>query len=339
MSVSGFHLDSIVDILKTIAEPTRLRILKLLADGDLTVSELTGILGQSQPRVSRHLKLMLESRLIKRQQEGSWALFRLSRDAASDFLVQELLKRIDNSDETIRRDAERLEEVKVRRREKASSYFSENAASWDEIRSHHVADKLVEEALVALIGDKPVRYMLDLGTGTGRLLELFSGLYQYGIGIDANREMLNVARANLDAAGVRNAEVRLGDVYNLPIVRNGFDLVTIHQVLHYLDDPAAAIRQAARALRPGGRLVIVDFAPHNLEFLREEHAHQRLGFLDADMETWFEAAELNPEGSRALAAGKVDPGQLTVKIWVARDPRVEIAEQDQSTQSPLEYVA
>lgn len=338
MSASGFHLDTIVDVLKTIAEPTRLRILKLLSEGDLTVSELTGILGQSQPRVSRHLKLMLDTRLIKRQQEGSWALFRLSRDAASDFLVRELLGRIDAADETIRRDAERLGEVKERRREKASSYFSTNAVSWDEIRTHHVADQLVEEALLAVVGEKPVRYMLDLGTGTGRMLELFSGIYQYGIGIDSNREMLNVARANLDQAGVRDAEVRLGDVYNLPIVRNGFDLVTIHQVLHYLDDPAAAIREAARALRPGGRLVIVDFAPHNLDFLREEHAHQRLGFADSDMEAWFEAAELAPADSRALAAGKVDSGQLTVKIWVARDSRIEIAE-DESTQSPLEYVA
>jgi DNA-binding transcriptional ArsR family regulator len=227
-----------------------LRILKLLSETDLTVSELTGVLGQSQPRVSRHLKLMLDARLIKRQQEGSWALFRLSRDAASDVLVQELLTRIDSGDETIRRDAERLEDVKERRRDKASSYFSKNAASWDEIRSHHVADELVEEALIALVGDKPVRYMLDLGTGTGRILELFSGLYQYGIGVDSNREMLNVARANLDAAGVRNAEVRLGDVYNLPIARNGFDLVTIHQVLHYLDDPAAAFARRRGRFAP-----------------------------------------------------------------------------------------
>lgn len=339
MTTQAFHLETIVDILKTIAEPTRLRILRLLADADLTVSELTGILGQSQPRVSRHLKLMLDARLIRRQQEGSWALFRLSRDPVGDGLVQQLLERIDETDETLRRDAERLEEVKETRRRKASTYFSENAASWDEIRSHHVADDVVEQALVGLVGDKPVRFMLDLGTGTGRVLELFSDVYQYGVGVDSNREMLNVARANLDAAGVRNAEVRLGDVYNLPVARNGFDLVTIHQVLHYLDDPASAIRQAARALRPGGRLVIVDFAPHHLDFLRDEHAHQRLGFEDGDMQRWFAEAELEPGASKALAAGKSVADSLTVKIWVARDRRIEVAGENETSQSPLEYVA
>lgn len=339
MSFSGFSLDALVEVLKTIAEPTRLRILNLLSDGDLTVSELTAILGQSQPRVSRHLKLMLDAKLIRRQQEGSWALFRLSRDAEGDVLVQELLGRIDNLDETIRRDSERLADVKTRRRDKASAYFSNNASSWDEIRSLHVSDKDVEEALLSLIGDKPVRFMLDLGTGTGRLLELFSGLYQHGIGIDANREMLNVARSNLDQAGVRNAEVRLGDVYNLPVARNGFDLVTIHQVLHYLDDPSEAIRQAARALRPGGRLVIVDFAPHHLDFLRDEHAHQRLGFSDQDVAAWVKEAGLALSASTELAAGKNEAGKLTVKIWVARDERIEIADEDENGGSTLEFVA
>jgi ArsR family transcriptional regulator len=339
MNDPAYDLDTIVEVLKTIAEPTRLRILNLLAGGDLTVSELTAILGQSQPRVSRHLKLMLDSRLIRRQQEGSWALFILSTEASNDTLVQELLTRLDITDETVRRDAERLAEVKSRRQEKAQSYFSTNAASWDTIRALHVADKQVEDALVALVGERPVRYMLDLGTGTGRVLELFSGLYQHGIGIDSNREMLNVARANFDAAGVRNAEVRLGDVYNLPIARNGFDLVTIHQVLHYLDDPAAVIRQAARALRPGGRLFIVDFAPHHLDFLRDEHAHQRLGFADEDIQRWFAESELDFTASKALAVGKHNADKLTVKIWAAADRRIELADDDKPTQSPLEYVA
>lgn len=340
MSEPGFNLDTIVDLLKTIAEPSRLRILNLLSEGDLSVSELTSILGQSQPRVSRHLKLLLDARLIRRQQEGSWALFRLSRDEAGNRLVQELLNRIDTSDETIRRDAERLADVKEKRRELASAYFSANAASWDKIRSLHVSDKQVEEALLRIVGDKPVRYMLDLGTGTGRMLELFSDIYQHGIGIDSNREMLHVARANLDAAGVRDAEVRLGDVYNLPVARDGFDLVIVHQVLHYLDQPATAIRQAARCLRPGGRLIVVDFARHDLDFLREEHAHQRLGFEDGDMESWFREAELEPVDSEALDAGKRGAaGHLTVRIWLARDPRIEVADDDKPKRSPLESVA
>lgn len=339
MNDSDYTLDTIVDVLKTIAESTRLRILNLLADGDLTVSELTEILGQSQPRVSRHLKLMLDAKLIKRQQEGSWALFRLSRNAAGDVLTQELLGRLDQDDPTIRHDMERLGRVKEKRREKASDYFSKNASSWDEIRTLHVADRKVEDALVALVGAEPVRYMLDLGTGTGRLLEVFSNVYQHGVGIDSNREMLHVARANLDHAGIRSAEVRLGDVYNLPVPRDGFDLVTIHQVLHYLDDPAEAIGQAARALRPGGRLVIVDFAPHGFDFLREEHAHRRLGFSDEDIGGWFAEAELEMIASEALDAGKADGGRLTVKIWMARDPRIEIADDDLNNTSPLEFVA
>ncbi|TCD14341.1 ArsR/SmtB family transcription factor [Oricola cellulosilytica] len=339
MSDSDYTLDTIVDVLKTIAESTRLRILNLLADGDLTVSELTEILGQSQPRVSRHLKLMLDAKLIKRQQEGSWALFRLSRNLTGDLLTQELLERLDQKDPTIRHDLERLARVKAKRREKASDYFSKNASSWDEIRTLHVADRKVEDALVALVGDEPVRYMLDLGTGTGRLLEVFSNIYQHGIGIDSNREMLHVARANLDHAGIRSAEVRLGDVYNLPVPRDGFDLVTVHQVLHYLDDPAEAISQAARALRPGGRLVIVDFAPHGFDFLRDEHAHRRLGFSDEDIGGWFADAELEMIASKALDAGKADGGRLTVKIWMARDPRVEIADDDLNKASPLEFVA
>ncbi|WP_421851935.1 ArsR/SmtB family transcription factor [Oricola sp.] len=339
MSLPGISLDAVVEVLKTIAEPTRLRILNLLADCDLTVSELTAILGQSQPRVSRHLKLMLDSRLIRRRQEGSWALFRLSRDAAGDVLVQELLSRIDKADETVRRDRERLVDVKSKRREKASAYFSKNASSWDEIRSLHVADDTVEKALMSLIGDKPVRYMLDLGTGTGRILELLSGVYQYGIGIDSNREMLNIARSNLDSAGVRNAEVRLGDVYNPPVSRNSFDLVTIHQVLHFLDDPAEVIRQAARTMRPGARLAIVDFAPHALDFLRDEHAHHRLGFSDQDIAAWLAGAELDLSASTELAAGKEGSDRLTVKIWVADDRRIEIADDIADTLSPLETVA
>jgi ArsR family transcriptional regulator len=168
--------------------------------------------------------------------------------------------------------------------------------------------------------------MLDLGTGTGRLLEIFSPLYRRGVGIDMSREMLTVARANLDKAGISNAQVRLGDIFAPPVDRDSFDLITIHQVLHYLDDPAAAIREAARLLRPAGRLVIVDFASHALEFLREEHAHMRLGFSDRQIAEWFTEAGLDLEETQDFEPRGASEAKLTVKLWLGRDRRLLIAD-------------
>lgn len=319
-------LDMMVDTLKAAAESSRMRILVLLSHGDLTVSDLTEILGQSQPRVSRHLKLLLDADLIARYQEGSWAYFRLSdSDTAREF-VQGLTTRIDKADSVVGRDLERLDAVKSRRQARAAEYFSRNAASWDHIRSLHVPDQAVEAALRKLVGSRPFQTMADLGTGTGRLLEIFAPLYRRGIGIDLSREMLSVARANLDRAGVTHAQVRLGDLYAPPVERNSFDLVTMHQVLHYLEKPGAAVAEAARLLRPAGRLIVVDFAAHNHEFLREEHAHLRLGFSDEQMEEWLAEADLELAETRDFAPeAEMDEG-LTVKLWLARDRRLLIAD-------------
>lgn len=327
MSDIRLHLDLMVDVLKAAAEPSRLRILALLARGDLTVSDLTSILGQSQPRVSRHLKLLGEVDLINRYQEGAWAYFRLSESAARGDVARLLLHRLEQTDPLLERDMERLLQVKYQRQERATAYFSANAGSWDEIRQLHIPENAVEEALKRIVGETPFQAMLDVGTGTGRLLELFGPLYVRGVGIDINRDMLTVARANLDRADIGNAQVRQGDVYALPVERDSFDLVTIHQVLHFLDEPQAAIREAARALRPGGRLLIVDFAPHRLEFLREDHAHLRLGFSDEQMHNWLREAGLEPDHIEKLepkSASGTDG--LTVKLWLARDPRQLIAE-------------
>lgn len=323
-------LDTMVDTLKAAAESSRLRILALLSRGDLTVSDLTEILNQSQPRVSRHLKLLLEAGLIGRYQEGSWAYFRLSdSDIERDF-VNGLVSRVHSSDPQVERDLERLAAVKRKRQERAKEYFSENATSWDRIRSLHAPDAAVEAALRRLVGKKPFQTMLDLGTGTGRLLELFSPLYRRGVGIDLSREMLTVARANLDRAGVANAQVRQGDIYAPPVERDAYDLVTIHQVLHYLDDPQLAIREAARLLRPAGRLVIVDFAPHALEFLRDEHAHMRLGFSDRQIAEWFAEAGLELEETENFEPRGGAGARLTVKLWLGRDRRLLIADPAQT---------
>ncbi len=323
---SSISLDLMVDTLKAAAESSRLRILLLLSRGDLTVSDLTQILGQSQPRVSRHLKLLADAGLILRYQEGSWAYFRLSDEGAAREFLNGVLSRIDFADAVVERDLERLDEVKRRRREKAADYFGRNAESWDRIRSLHVPDEAVEEALRDVVGRQPIRSMLDLGTGTGRLLEIFAPLYGRGVGIDLSREMLAVARANLDRAGIGHAQVRLGDLYAPPVERESFDLVTMHQVLHYLEDPGRAIAEAARLLRPSGRLVIVDFAPHALEFLREEHAHVRLGFSDRQIADWLEEAGLEQEATRSFSPKAGPEGGLTVKLWSARDRRLLIAD-------------
>jgi ubiquinone/menaquinone biosynthesis C-methylase UbiE/DNA-binding transcriptional ArsR family regulator len=319
-------LDLLVDTLKAAAESSRLRILVLLSRGDLTVSDLTDILGQSQPRVSRHLKLLLEAGLIGRYQEGSWAFFRLADDDAARDLIQALVSRIDDGDLQIARDLERLSLVKQRRQARAAQYFGENAESWDRIRSLHAPDQAVEAALLAAIGNRPIQSMLDLGTGTGRILEIFAPLYRRAIGIDLSREMLAVARANLERAGIGHAQVRQGDIFAPPVERDHFDLVTIHQVLHYLDETGLAVREAARLLRPAGRLAIVDFAPHALEFLRDQHAHLRLGFADQQIADWFAEAGLELEDVQAFDMQGADEPRLTVKLWLGRDRRLLIAE-------------
>lgn len=321
---SSLSLNKLVDVLKASAEPTRMRLLVLLSSGDLTVSDLTDILGQSQPRISRHLKLLTEAGLIERYQEGAWAWFRLRREGDAARLVRTIIEEASSGDAVISRDQGRLGQVRAARAEKAMAYFSRNAAGWDNLRKLHVGEAEVEKALRELVGDQPVDSLLDLGTGTGRLLQLFESIYRHGMGIDASREMLAVARANLENSGISKASIRLGDIFNLPLESGGFDLVTVHQVLHYLDEPQFAISEAARMLRPGGRLVIVDFAPHGIDALRSEHHHARLGFSHAIMDGWLKAAGLEVVKVRDLKPEKSDEG-LTVTIWLARDRRIEIA--------------
>ena len=306
-------LDEYLAGLRAAAEPTRLRLLALCAEGELTVSELTEILGQSQPRVSRHLKLLVEAGLLDRIREGTWAFYRLTGGGPGTRLGRGLLDMIPGDDATLALDRERLGAVKQARAGRAQAYFRKNAARWNEIRKLYVAETEVEKALIEAMGMDGVGDFLDIGTGTGRILELFGEKVERGVGIDLSREMLALARANLERAGRHNCQVRHGDMYKLPVPSGSFDAVAIHQVLHYADDPAAAIAEAARVLRPGGRLVIVDFAPHDLEFLRRDHAHRRLGFSDDEVKGWCRAAGLVPASTVHLPG---DP--LTVTIWTVR---------------------
>ena len=309
-----------LDALEAAGEITRLRLLALLADAELTVSELMTILGQSQPRISRHLRLLVEAGLVGRRREGAWAFFRLSDEGPAAALVHAVLRRMDQADPVLASDRSRLTEVRRARAEQAQRYFAEHAPDWDRIRSLHIAENIVEAAVRDMVGDKPFHAMLDLGAGTGRMLELLAPLAERAVGVDQSPAMLNVARTNLDRAGLRHVQMRQGDLYSLPVERNGYDLVTIHQVLHYLDDPGRAVREAAHALAPGGRLLIIDFAPHAHEFLREQHAHRRLGFSGEEIAGFMAEAGLVDVMRRDLGPGAGD--KLTVSIWLAHDPRV-----------------
>ena len=309
--------------LKAAGEPTRLRILALLAEAELTVSDLTEILRQSQPRLSRHLRLLTEAGLVDRFREGSWAFFRLGERGGTAELARALIGRLKSDDAIVLRDRERLAAVRTSRAAAAQNYFRRHAAEWDRIRRLHVADAAVESAIRTALADKPIRSLLDLGTGTGRMLELFGADIERGLGLDLSLDMLALARARLDRAGLKHCSVRHGDIYDLALPRDSFDVVIIHQVLHFLDDSARAIAEAARVLRPGGRLLVVDFAPHDLEFLREEHAHRRLGFAAETVTQWLEAAGLDVLRQETLPPGP--QGKIAVSLWLARDPRIVLA--------------
>ncbi len=315
-------LEQTVSLLRAAGESTRLRLLVLLAQHDLTVSDLTEILGQSQPRISRHLKLLSEAGLLERYQEGAWAYFRLTDQGLGSGIINTIVRQINPGDSQIERDSERLSVVRERMAERAAEYFSQNATEWDRIRSLHVDEVQVEAAMLKLVGDTKFEAMLDLGTGTGRILELFSDLYEKGTGIDASRDMLSLARSRLDSASLSRVQTRQGDLYILPTQGAMFDLVTIHQVLHFLDDPGGALREAAKAIKPGGRLLVVDFAPHQLEFLQTDHAHRRLGIAKSHMKEWLRQAGLRLVESVDLEPEKDDKSQqakdkLTVSLWLA----------------------
>lgn len=323
MSVSPLSFTLLLDGLKAAGEDTRLRLLALMGEGELTVSELTEILGQSQPRISRHLKLLAEAGLVERFREASWVFYRRATDTPAAALTTALLDLMTPDDEVLLRDRERLESVREARAAHAQAYFRANAHEWDAIRKLHVPDDQVEAAIHTALSVAPIESLLDLGTGTGRILELFASEIERGVGIDLSADMLSVARANLERAGVRNCTVRQGDIYNLALPRDAFDVVIIHQVLHFLEDAPRALKEAARVLRPGGRLLVVDFDPHDLEFLREQHAHRRLGFAPEIMEAWLSQAGLALQSHRLLAP--TGEARLTVSLWLARDVRAAVA--------------
>jgi ubiquinone/menaquinone biosynthesis C-methylase UbiE/DNA-binding transcriptional ArsR family regulator len=311
-------LDNVLDVLRAAGEPTRLRLLVLLREGELNVTDLTSILNQSQPRISRHLKLLAEAHLIERYREGSWAFFRLNDGGMHAALTSSIMSHIAAHDPQCQQDRERLEQVRQERAAHAARYFSTHADNWDTIRALHMAEEALERGILNAVGDAPLHDVLDIGTGTGRMLELLAPRATRAVGIDQSVEMLSVARANIARAGLSSVQLRQGDIYELPVPPASFDLVIVHQVLHFLEEPARALREAAQALRSGGRLLVVDFAPHELEFLRETQAHRRLGFAPETVSGWMEQAGLGVVQQKNFAPPEGQEDGLTVSLWMGK---------------------
>jgi ArsR family transcriptional regulator len=300
----------LADRFQALADPTRLRIVALLRIMELSVGELAQILGQSQPRVSRHLKILADAGVLERRKEGSWVFLTL----ADSERIQPMFGLIDGwSDDSTQAlfafDAARTESIRADRAEAANRYFAGHAEVWDQIRSLHAAETEVERAIDEALGESPLGRLVDVGTGTGRMIELFGPRASQAVGIDRSSEMLRLARVKLEAAGIASS-LRQGDMYALPLADGSADTIVIHQVLHYAHSPASAIVEAARVLAPGGTLLVVDFAAHDREELRLTDAHIRLGFDDEVMAGWFAAAGLTVDRVEHLQGG-----ELTVTLW------------------------
>jgi len=300
----------ISELFQALADPSRVRILALLRTMELSVGELAQVLCQSQPRVSRHVKILGDAGLLDRHKEGSWVFLALTVEARTQAVLDLIDQWLDSaSRDVLSADAARLAAVRADRADAATRYFSAHAEVWDSIRSLHVAESMVEKAIQKALSDRPVGRLVDIGTGTGRMIELLGPKAAQATGVDKSSEMLRLARVKLEAAGI-SSSLRQADMYALPLPDCSADCVVIHQVLHYAQNPAAALAEAARVLREGGRLLVIDFAAHEREDLRIRDAHLRLGFTDDAMAGWFAGAGLVPDMTEHLPGG-----ELTVALW------------------------
>ena len=306
-------MEDLLALLRAAGEPTRLRILSILSTGEMTVSEMTQALLQSQPRISRHLKLLADAGLVVRFPEGSWVFYRLNETNENYALVDQLIASMPTDEQILLRDRERLARVRAERATRAQEYFAANAADWDDLRARHIREDLVEAEMTTLLSDTQCDLLVDLGTGTGRMLELFSAHATRAVGFDINANMLTIARARLDHPDRLHCQVRQGDCADVPLEDGAAGVVIVHQVLHFLDDPARAVGEAARVLAPSGRVLITDFLPHAVEALRDEHAHRRLGFADDEVIEWLSEANIVNVEARHLQPKR--DGDLVVGIW------------------------
>ena len=307
--------------LRALADPTRLRIMRLLAAMELAVGELAQVLGQSQPRVSRHVRILCDAGLAERRKEGSWVFLRSAIGAGRapplGAAAAHLLTIAEESDAQFAarcsEDRRHLAAIRAAREASAAAYFARYAAEWDNLRALHSPDAPVEAALLSALGSKSLGALLDVGTGTGRIAELLAPRAAQVTALDNSPEMLRLARARLQHLAAAALELVQGDFTALPFPEGQFDTVVFHQVLHYAQAPERALAEAARVTRPGGTIAVVDFAAHDREELRSQHAHARLGFSDEQM-----LALLGEAGFTAAPPTALPGTPLTVKIWTGQ---------------------
>lgn len=309
-------MEDLLNALRATGEATRLRIVAVLNRSELTVSELCRVLGQTQPRVSRHLRLLCEAGVLERHAQGTSAFYRPARTGCGGALFDAIVPLIDENDPGVQADLRRLAAIRKKRAEAAAVYFESIADEWDRLRTRHVGDEEVEAAMLDAVDGVAIEQLIDVGTGTGRVLEIFADRIERGVGLDLSNQMLDLARSRLDQLGYRHCSVRQGNAYDLKLAAGSTDVAVLHHVLHFLDDPGASIAEAARTLRPDGRLLIVDFAAHDEESMRTNYAHHWLGFSDDEVADWCTNAGLIDVSVQHLTLADAEDG-LVVTLWVA----------------------
>lgn len=314
----------IATALKTLGHPDRLRLLALLSQGELTVSELVQILDLSQPRVTQYIKSLEEAGIIERMREGSWVFSRLRQDNAGvSAVVATALATLPYTDSDLAADRARLADVRAERSRQAEAFFASVANDREQLGHEYLPQADIETAMLGLLPGGVLGSMIDLGTGTGRMLEVFAPHVDSGAGVDASADMLRVARHTLAQSAFDHLSVQQADLTATKLDMGSADLVTLHQVLHFLDDPILAIREAARLLAPDGHLLLTDFEHHALENYREDYAHRRLGFEEAEIARYLSETGLALQSVTSVPSGKADTP--TVKIWHARKPAAKLA--------------